>query len=375
MNNFNLNLPSQGIVFGAGRIAETGALTKRFGARCLLVIGTGRPAPKSLLESLHSAGIAYEIFDKVVPNPTFESIDEAATTARRSSSQFVIALGGGSAIDTAKGIAVASTHDGSIWPYAMGVKPIGPNVLPIVAIPTTSGTGSHCTQFSVISNNATKQKPGMGSGYILPSMAIVDPELMLTMPKAGSFFTGFDVFSHGVEAYTSKAASPFSDIFAEKAISLAARWLPAVYADGSNLEARAGMALADTCAGIAISHAVVSIGHVIAHVLGGHYHKLAHGDALFSIYREVLAFNASGMKEKHTFIANALCPGCKDPVEAYDKFFSQFDMKGSFASIASAQDLKGISSDVFTYMKGIAELNPVPANESDVLSILEKSFT
>lgn len=372
MNSFNLQLPSQGIFFGSGRISDTGALVRRFGERCMLVAGI--PPPEALIHSLRDAGVVYEIFDKVIPNPTFESIDAAAEIARRSGSQFVLAVGGGSAMDTGKGAAVAATHEGSIWNYAIGKREVLPKTLPVVAIPTTSGTGSHCTQFAVISNNHTKQKPGMGSACILPAMTVIDPELMLTMPKTGTFFTGFDVFAHGAEAYTSKAATPFSDIFAEKAITLAARWLPEVCSDGSNLEARAGMALADTCAGIAISHAMVTLGHAMAHVLGGHYAGLAHGDALFSIYREILAFNAKGMKDRHSFIANALLKECDDPVEAFDSFFAQFGMKGSLPAKAGKDDAERIASDVFTYMKGVAELNSVPPGKPDAVSILEKSI-
>jgi alcohol dehydrogenase len=378
MNAFEFIMPGK-IVFGAGKLNESGALLADLGKKGLLVCdswcnSTGLPA--RLAEIMKNAGVESVIYDGVVPNPTVAVIDAGADIAIEADCDFVIGLGGGSSMDTAKGIAVAVTHEGSIWPYAMGEKEITPKTLPIAAISTTSGTGSQCTCFAVISNPETKQKPGMGSPLILPRLAIVDPELMTSAPKQLTINTGFDVFCHAVEAYTSAAASDLSDMYAEKALKLVGKHLEKCCKDSSDLKARAGMALADTCAGIAICNAVVTLPHVMAHVISGHFCDIPHGDALYSIYREALKFNSQALAEKHKFIANAIDPGNDDVVYSFENFFGKFEfinkLKEKFKENPEIVNI--IAGDTFTYMKGIAELNPVSATEEDAKNILAASL-
>lgn len=374
---FEFNLPGR-IVFGAGKLNEAGSLIKSFGKKALIVcdpfcVTSGLTA--RLEKSLQEAAVDYVVYDQVIPNPTSVSVDAGAETAKENNCEFIIGFGGGSAMDTAKGVAVAATHDGSIWPYAIGEKEVTESTLPIIAITTTSGTGSQCTCFSVITNPETNQKPGMGSPFIVPKVAIVDPELMLSAPTALTLVTGFDVFTHAVEAYTSNVSSPMSDLFAEKAISLLTEHLGTAYQNGQDLNAREGMALADTCSGIAICHAVVSLGHVIAHVISGHYHDIPHGDALYSVYRETLRFNSSALKEKHVFIADQLDPGNTDVVTAFDKFFGQFDFENKLKNKNLSEDeINTIAEESFTYLKGITELNPVAATVDDARNILTASL-
>ena len=378
MDVFEFVMPGK-IVFGAGKFNESGTLVSELGKKGLIVCdawcnSTGLPA--RLAEIMKEAGVESVIYDGVVPNPTVTVIDTGADLAINTKCDFVIGLGGGSSMDTAKGIAVAATHNGSIWPYAMGEKDITSDTLPIAAISTTSGTGSQCTCFAVISNPETKQKPGMGSPYVLPQLAIVDPELMLSAPKQLTVNTGLDVFCHAVEAYTSTAASDLSDMYAEKALTLVGQNLEKCCNDGNDLEARAGMALADTCAGIAICNGVVTLAHVMAHVISGHFCDIPHGDALYSIYSETLKFNSQALAEKHKFIANAIDPGNDNVVSAFKDFFGKFEfhnkLKEKFQDNPDVIDI--IAGDTFTYMKGIAELNPVPATEEDAKNILSASL-
>jgi alcohol dehydrogenase len=377
--NFEFTLPGK-IVFGPGKISEIGNVSAGFGKKALLVcdpfcVSSG--VTEKILGYLSASKIKTSVFDGVVPNPTTTSIEKGVAKARKGKCELIIGLGGGSAIDTAKAVAVGASHPEPIWNYAIGKNPVTDKTLPIIAITTTSGTGSHCTCFSVITNPQTHQKPGMGSPYILPRVAIVDPELMLSMPKSLTAICGFDVFSHAVEAYTSNAANPMSDLFAEKAITLCCQYLPIAYRDGKNLEAREMMALADTYAGIAICHAVVSLGHVVAHVIGGHYPDISHGDALFTIYREILDFNSKSkpMKGKHSFISRSMDKSSKDIVTSFENFFTPFAFEKKLVAKRpdnAAIDL--IAIETFTYMKGIADLNPVAANEEDVKRILKKSL-
>lgn len=379
IGSFNFNSSAE-IVFGCDATKQLGEKAVKLGHRHMIVcdpfcVKSGLAG--QLEKNLKDAGADTIVYDGVIPNPTVELIDRGAELARSFKADVIIGLGGGSSIDSAKGIAVAAAHEGSIWDYAIGKKNISSATLPVIAVTTTSGTGSHCTCFSVISNNETKQKPGMGAPYIKPRFAFVDPELMLSMPPSLTLMTGFDVFAHAVEAYTSKAASPMSDMHAEKALELSGRWLAEAYRNGNNLEARSAMALADTCAGIAISNGVVTLAHVMAHVIGGHYHDIPHGDALFSIYREVLAFNKSSCPDKERFIANCIDKGNDDILSAYDNFIKTFKFEKRLKQKYQTDSglAKRIACDTFTYMKGITELNPVSADEKDVEEILIRSLS
>ncbi len=368
------------IEYGAGALNNLGEKAAVYGKKTLIACdpfmmecGLADRVQKILSES----GIESVVFPKVMPNPIAPMIDEGAKLAEQEKCEFVIGLGGGSSMDTAKGIAVAATHPDSVWAYAIGEKEITDAVLPVVSVTTTSGTGSQCTMFSVITNPETNQKPGMGSPFILPKLAIVDPELTASMPKGLTLLTGFDVFCHAVEAYTSAAASPIGDMYSEKALELVGKYLPEAYENGSDMEAREAMALADTYAGIAINHGVVSLAHVMAHVISGHLEEIAHGEALFWIYREVLKFNSTALQEKHEFIAKCLDPGNKDIVSAFDKFFNRFifpeNLKKKIEE--TPELLTKLAEDTFTYMAGIVELNPVAATVADVEKILKSSFS
>jgi len=377
MREFEFIMPAK-IVFGADKFKDVGSLVLGFGRKGLIVceswcIGNGKLA--KLVENLNAAGVENVIYDGVIPNPTVDVVDAGAELAVETGCDFVIGLGGGSSMDTAKGIAVAATHEGSIWSYTIGEKSITSNALPVVAITTTSGTGSQCTCFAVITNPETNQKPGMGSPHILPALALVDPELMLSAPPQLTANTGFDVFTHAVEAYTSKVSSEFSDIYAEKALKLTGKYLKRCYKDGLDMEAREGMALADTCAGIAICNAVVTLPHVIAHVISGHFEEIPHGDALFSIYRESLKLNSQVLPEKHQFIANAIDPGNSNVISAFDNYFSNFNFENLLkARLANNPDaINLLAEDTFTYMKGITELNPVEVTVKDTRQILSAS--
>ena len=374
---FDFCLPTN-ILYGAGRLDECGEAVKALGNKAIIVcdpFAVEAGLASRLATVLAAEGVASVVYDQVIPNPTNTLIDAGAELAVAEECDVAIGLGGGSSMDAAKGIAVAATHPGPIWPYAMGDIDITDATLPIVAVTTTSGTGSQCTCFAVISNHETPQKPGMGSPYVIPALAVVDPELMLTAPPALTANTGFDVFTHAVEALTSNAASPMSDLFAQEAIRLVAKNLPTCYRDGANLEARAALALADTYSGIAICHAVVTLAHVMAHVISGKYSDISHGDALFTIYREILRFNATVLPEKHAFVAQQLVPGTDDVVAAFEQFFAAFQ----FENKLKAKDLDdaaiaAIAEDTFTYMKAITELNPREADVADAKAILLRSL-
>ena len=217
----------------------------------------------------------------------------------------------------------------------------------------------------------------MGSPYVLPQLAIVDPELMLSAPKQLTVNTGLDVFCHAVEAYTSTAASDLSDMYAEKALTLVGKHMETCCEEGRQF----GSSFRNGHWRILVQelqfcNGVVTLAHVMAHVIGGHFSDIPHGDALYSIYSETLKFNSQALAEKHKFIANAIDPGNDDVVSAFEKFFGKFEfankLKDKFQE--NPEIVNTIAEDTFTYMKGIAELNPVAATEEDAKNILSASL-
>lgn len=285
MLSFNLYSPVD-IRFGRGRMEEAGEAVARYGKKALIVLGQDSMRRLGildrLLESLRQAGVNYVIFEGVQANPTTEAVDRGGTFARGEKVDVVVGLGGGSALDAAKGIAVMAANKGRSWKYLRTTpQPLEPGkkTLPIIAIPTTSGTGSHVTPYSVLTYKAQKVKSPIISPYIYPKVSIYDPDLVVSTPPEVTAYTGFDVFAHALEAYLSDRSSLMSDLFAAEAMRLVFTWLPTVYADGKDIKAREMMAWADTLAGISITMAGASLGHAMAHPLGA-YFDMPHGLAL-----------------------------------------------------------------------------------------------
>src|SRR5512133_3701363 len=206
------------IRFGCGRINETGQAVSRFGKRCLVVSEPPRGHLRPLLQridgSLKEAGVEVAYFEGVVPNPTTHSVTAGAEAARSFQADVVLGVGGGSSMDTAKAIAVEATHPGTCWDYLFFKTPPTERTLPVIAVSTTSGTGSQVTQVAVVTQPETQTKSALYNSRLFPRVAIVDPELMRTVPPHVSASTGFDVFCHAFESTLHPAASPYTDLLA-----------------------------------------------------------------------------------------------------------------------------------------------------------------
>ena len=276
------------LIFGRGKIQELGRLAKRFGSRTLLVTVAETPllAPQFLRVKriLAEAGLEAVHYDGVIPNPTVASIDNGAKIAREFGAQSVIGLGGGSSMDSAKAIAVAATHEGSCWDYLFYKKPPTRKTLPIIAASTTSGTGSQVTQVAVITNPAARDKSAIFHSNIYPSISVVDPELMLSLPPSVTAPTGFDVLCHAFESTLHPNCNPVVEAFSWEAIGRVVRELPKAMANGADLDARESMAVADTLAGYCIASAGVTLPHGMGMAIGGMYPRVAHGVALAIVY-------------------------------------------------------------------------------------------
>jgi len=215
----------------------------RLGGRHALVVTTKDLANLGVVDraerSLRDAGLTVTRFDDVQPDPTCEAVDRAASGLRAASADIIVALGGGSAIDFAKALSAAATHDGPIWDYVTytgaNAKPLGTTILPLIAIPTTAGTGSEVSQGSVLDNPVLEMKAALLSPRMYPRVALVDPELTYTMPPRTTAMTGFDALTHGIESFLNvQRTTPASELFALEAVRRAAANLPVVVRDGGN---------------------------------------------------------------------------------------------------------------------------------------------
>ena len=216
MKEFNYYQPTD-IKFGRGRIREIGQIVSEWGKRCLLVTRPIFPYFDGLIQkvkqSLKENGIAVAHFDEVIPNPTTAVVSDGVRMARSYNADVVIGLGGGSSMDTAKAIAVEATHDGTCWDYLFfrDTQPTE-KTLPVIAVTTTSGTGSQVTQVAVVTNPAEKNKSALYHPRLYPKVSIIDPELMLSVPEHITASTGFDVFAHAFESYINPNGSPYTDL-------------------------------------------------------------------------------------------------------------------------------------------------------------------
>ncbi|MCL2057796.1 MAG: iron-containing alcohol dehydrogenase [Oscillospiraceae bacterium] len=293
MKSFNYFQPTE-IIFGSGSINQIGECAKRYGEKCLLVTGSKFPAAspfyKNIIESLTQAGMIVTQYDGVIPNPTTNVVSDGAKLAKMSGAQVIIGLGGGSSMDVAKAIAVEASHPGTAWDYLHYKTQPSEKTLPIIAISTTSGTGSQVTQCSVITKTDDLDKSAIWHKNIFPKIAIVDPELMLTLPAEITQVTGFDALAHNFEAYISVGTNPYVETLALEGIRLIVNTLPKLLEDPHNIEYRSKMAWADTLGGICISSAGVTLPHGLGMQISGHCPHIAHGLSLAITYPEFIRF-------------------------------------------------------------------------------------
>lgn len=376
---FNFSVPTN-IIFGEGALNELATAITPFPGHVLIVCEGAVMRATGILDktlaALVPAGREVTIFDGVQPNPTLQNVQDGMALAKAHDARVIIGLGGGSSMDTAKGIAVGVSHpENDVWEYLINRIPVTEKTLPIIAISTTSGTGSQVTPYAVTTNPAACEKPGMTSAHILPKVAIVDPTLMRTVPKSVTASTGFDVLAHAIEAYTATISGGPADAHAWAAIELTAQYLPRVLENGDDMEARGMMALADTHAGIAIGHQGVTIAHSLAHAISGHFEDIPHGLALASVYAAVLTVNAPGMPERHAKIARVLAD-TDDVVAAYCDFAKRIGIPTALLAgkCPTPDALTAMATGALDYMAGCVGINPTPITEEVAMQILMTSL-
>lgn len=376
------------IHFGWNTFESLGEITRRYGRRALLVTVPSFPALEPVFDKakdlLRTAGVDVVHFDQVVPNPTTESISQGAQMAKEARAEVVVGLGGGSSIDTAKAIALEAVQEGTAWEYRLfGERTIQGDVLPVIAVTTTSGTGSHVTAVSVLTNPRERFKSAIVDHRLFPKEAIVDPQLMMTLPKHITAATGFDAFAHAFESYIHVKANPYTDLLALEAMQIILHTLPLLLQDLANKEARMKMAWADTLAGLAIANCGTTLPHGLGMSIGGKAPWVMHGEALAVVYPEFLRYTAPYAKERFAKVARVLRPQLL--TESDDVASSELIslLENFLKDIGLWIDLKGLGipkEDIpeiaeYTFKLPDYTVNPrVPVKE-EVLQILSDAYS
>lgn len=298
----------QEIVFGCGAVAQLAERATALGAAPMLVVGSGALRASGrldgLLGALAAAGLRTSLFEGVESDPSVQTVDRGRAAFVREGCDCVLAVGGGSVLDVAKAIAGLAREDGPTAEFVAG-RAIRAEAYPVVAAPTTSGTGSEVTHVSVLTDPERRLKASIRTDGMMPRVALVDPELTLSMSPETTAHTGLDAFVQAIESYLSLGANPFSDALALDAAVRIGEWIRAAYQDGSDLEAREHMACGSMMAGLALASARLGLVHGIAHPLGALY-GLPHGKACALLLPHVLEFNAPVCDSKMAQLSRAL---------------------------------------------------------------------
>ena len=368
------------LLFGVGVVERVGEETSKWGSRALLV--SGKTATKStglrdrVGKLLRDAGMEVILFDQVEANPSTQTIDRGAELAKQEKCDLVVGVGGGSPLDAAKAISGMMTLPGSALDYLRKEREIDRPAMPLIAIPTTSGTASEVTQVAVLSDTERKIKVGVKSPYWLAKAAIVDPQLTLSAPPELTAATGMDALTHATEGYLSTNADPMTDALALRAIGLCGQHLRAAFADSSNLDARTGMALGSMMAGMAFANCGLGAVHALAHQLSALY-DLPHGAACALFLPYVLEYNLPVVEEKMANIAQALEPGAQAggtrAIQLIRQLVTDLGLPDTLDQIGVTEDGVDRIVEDCKY-SGALKTNPRPASPDDLRQIVLRAL-
>lgn len=388
--SFQMYVPTR-ILFGQGQLDNLHN-QQMPGKKALIVISDGKSTKTNgslskTQEQLKQAGVEWTVFDRIMANPLKSTVMDGAACARENNCDFIVALGGGSVMDASKAIAAMATNDGDLWDYIFGGtgkgKPLTNEPLPIIAITTTAGTGSEVDQYGVISNEETHEKIGFGgSDSLFPKIAIVDPELMKTVPPKFTALQGFDALFHSVECYISAAANLMSDMYALTAIENIGRYLARAVKDGSDREAREHVAFANTLSGVVMTISVCTSEHSLEHAMSAYHQDLPHGAGLIMISKAYFTHFIETQACDERFVRMAQVLGVEDATEPLDFITALVKLQEE----CGVADLKmsdyGIRPDEFMTMAqnaratmgGLFTVDRVPLSDEDCAAIFEKSY-
>lgn len=383
MDSFSFTIP-QNIKVGAGTLDLLPDLAKELGKSKGYIISGPHLNKIGMVakcrKALKNAGMESECFTETEGNPSTDTVVKATEGFKKSKADFIVAFGGGSPLDVAKAVAVLATYGGNIVDYEGAGKVMGP-VVPMIAIPTTAGTGSEVTAFSVITDHSRNYKLTVVSNYLLPAYVILDPDLIATVPANTAAACGIDAMVHALEAYISKAASPFSDIFAREALRLIGGSIRDYVADRSNPAACESMMVGSLFAGIAFSHARLGNVHAMSHPLSA-YFDVPHGVANAILLPTVVDFNKDAADpEKYRYIYGCISKDMGADINfTPDMLAAEIRMLNYELGILPTLSDIGVTSDKFEQMaddamkSGNIQCNPQFTMKNDILKLYEQAF-
>ena len=384
------------MLFGRGAVRELGAAVRRLQVSRVLVVTDRSLVAAGLLEkvtaALTSAGCTADVFDAGEPEPSLEVAQQAVEYAAKAAPEAILGLGGGSNIDLAKATAIVHTHGGQFSDYFSWDNIPGP-VCPLIAVPTTAGTGSEVSASAVLTDRTNQMKVSTLSPYLRPSLAVVDPELTVTCPRQATADSGIDALTHAVEAYLAthsydlevppgeigpyEGKTPMTDLYAEQAITLVGRHLIKAVDEPDNLEAREGMSLAATLAGMAFSNAGVALVHAMEYPLGGALH-CSHGAGNGLLLPYVMRFNLPVRTREIARIGELLgadAAGLSEQAAAAQAISVIEQLRKTIGIPPRIRDLGGREEQLPEFaakahgIKRLTALTPKPPTEENVLQI------
>ncbi|AWL96676.1 iron-containing alcohol dehydrogenase [Bradyrhizobium ottawaense] len=359
--------------FGNGTIGAAARFAERIGARRPLVISD--PFNARRVDMLALPG-AVKVFGDVKPEPDLPNLEKAVAMAKDVNPDLVVGFGGGSAMDLAKLVAVMCTSD---VPFAdiVGPEKVAGRSVALMQIPTTSGTGSEAGTRALVTDPVSQNKQAVQSRFMLADIAIVDPDLTMTVPKEVTAATGVDALAHCVEAYTSRKAHPTIDLYALEGARLVGRYLKRAVADGGDREARAGLSLASLYGGYCLGPVNTTAGHAVAYPLGTRHH-VAHGLACAAIFPHTLAFNMPAVEAKTIAVLQALgLPEKGDPKLAFDAtygFCKNLGIEMRLSALGVPRDDLGVMADEAHAIRRLLDNNPRDLGRDAILNMYEVAF-
>jgi alcohol dehydrogenase class IV len=365
------------LVFGCGKVARLGEAVAGYGRKALIVTGKNSSKASGLLDRaisyLEQKNVESIVFNQVEQNPLTTTVALGVEIVKKKKCDVIVGLGGGSALDCAKAIAFSGINPGDISDYIFGKPGLG--ALPLIAVTTTAGTGSEGDSLAVLTNPETKDKKSLKSPYIYPKVAIVDPELMTTLPPKVIAATGIDVLCHAMEGYVARRKNPISDSQAEKAIELIGRNLPIVFEDPANLRAWEGVAMANTLGGMIIDSTGVALLHALEHPLSGLL-DVVHGQGLAAMLINFMEFSYRDAAERFCKIAAVMgadTRGCSAEegalmsITAVRKLLESLNLTPRLADLGmTAEHVDWLAQNSFKIMKGNLENNPRVPNLQEI---------
>ena len=387
--NFNLFTPTK-LLFGCGKLNELGNQSMP-GKKALLLISNGQSVRTTgtldrTVAQLDKANAAHVLCANIHENPSKEVVMEAAAVARENGCDFIVALGGGAVLDSAVAVAAMATNPGDLWDYVNGGtgkgQPLVHPGLPIVTITLTAGTGSEVNCWGVISNHATNEKSGFGCPELNPVLAIVDPELMRTVPSTYTAYQGFDALFHNTEVMMSKGVNILSETIALSAIENIAKYLPRAVKDGNDLEARERVAYGSTMAGITMQLTSTTAQHSMEHAMSAYHHNLPHGAGLIMISQAFAEFFIERHACDGQFIKMARAMGMPeaDKPEDFLAALAQLqeacgvaDLKMSDYGIRK-DECMALAINARETMGGLFLANPCPMSDEECAGVFARAY-